>query len=110
MHKGRGGEGRLGVAGQLQMLHRTEDGPNRPTQLSAVALAGSPFFFSVYECEQMDCNLIPRPPAQTLSRSRGEISRSRGSLPPTFLHGCEIKSGREAAVEAFPRLFSMAVR
>ena len=33
-------------------------------------------------------NLVPRPPSQTLSHSRGEKSGG----PPTFLHGCEIKS------------------
>ena len=32
----------------------------------------------------MTINLVPRPPAQTLSRSRGEKA--------TFLHSCEIKS------------------
>ena len=36
-------------------------------------------------------NLVPRPPAQTLSRSHGE---KLGEVFPQ--HGCEIKSEREA--------------
>ena len=42
-------------------------------------------------------NLVSRPPAQTLSRSRGEKSTFlHGCEISTFLHGYEIKSGREA--------------
>ena len=39
----------------------------------------------------LQANLVSGPPAQTLSRSHGETQQ-------TFLHGCEIKSGREAWV------------
>ena len=42
-------------------------------------------------------NLVLRPPAQTLSRSRGENS-------PIFLHGCETKSEQEAWGDFSPRL------
>ena len=57
--------------------------------------------------EQLLANLVPRPPSQTLTRSRGEksiprppsqtLTRSRGEKL-IFLHGCEIKSGRDAWV------------
>ena len=49
-------------------------------------------------------NLVPRPPAQTLSRSRGEKTRPDSISQlwrNVFLHGCEIKSGREVWVVYF---------